>query len=98
MELKAEVEAARAVLCPLHGERFRKLAVTIYSVIRLPQHLQPDWTSWRSAKYVTAMDASFPPDRWPAKKIVESDGTVRFVLKDGTEIHRLEPPPEVLEY
>jgi len=44
------------------------------------------------------MDASFPPDRWPAKKIVEPDGTVRFVLKDGTEIHRLSPPEPVYDY
>jgi hypothetical protein len=44
------------------------------------------------------MDASFPPDRWPATKIVEPDGAVRFVLKDGTEIHRLDPPEEILEY
>ena len=38
------------------------------------------------------MDASFPPDRWPAQEIVEPDGGVRFVLKDGTEIHRTPPP------
>ena len=45
-----------------------------------------------------AMDASFPPDRWPATKIVEPDGAVRFVLKDGTEIHRLPPPEPVYDY
>jgi hypothetical protein len=39
-----------------------------------------------------------PPDLWPAKKIVEPDGTVRFVLKDGTEIHRLPPPEPVYDY
>ena len=44
------------------------------------------------------MDASFPPDRWPAKKIVELDGAVRFVLKDGSEIHRLPPPDPVYDY
>jgi len=47
----------------------------------------------RSAQYIKSMDASFPPDRWPAKKIEEPDGTVRFVQKDGTEIHRLSPAP-----
>ncbi len=62
-------------------------------MIGLPTHLdRASWT-WRSAQYIKAMDASFPPDRWPAKKIVEPDGTVRFVLKDGTEIHRLSPEP-----
>ena len=45
-----------------------------------------------------AMDSSFPPDRWPATKIVEPDGAVRFVLKDGTKIQRMAPPPEILEY
>ena len=38
------------------------------------------------------MGASFPPDRWPAQEIVEPDGAVRLVLKDGTEIHRISPP------
>jgi hypothetical protein len=37
-------------------------------------------------------------DYWPAKKIVETDGTLRFVLKNGAEIQRLDPPPEILEY
>jgi hypothetical protein len=44
------------------------------------------------------MDASFPPDRWPATKIVEPDGAVRFVLKDGTEIQRLPPSDPVYDY
>ena len=30
LELKAEIEAARAIRCPLHGERFSKLAPKIY--------------------------------------------------------------------
>jgi len=47
---------------------------------------------------VKAIGASFPPDRWPAKKIVEPDGAVRFVLNDGTEIHRLPPPEPVYSY
>jgi hypothetical protein len=49
--------------------------------------------AWRSPQYVKAMEASFPPDRWPASQVCEPDGTVRFVLNDGTEIHQL-PPPE----
>ena len=98
LELKAEIEAARAVRCPLHGERFKNLARTVYRVIGLPRHLDRASWNWRSPQYIKAMDASFPPDRWPAKKIVEPDGTVRFVLKDGNEIHRLDPPDERLEY
>jgi hypothetical protein len=98
LELKAEIEAAKAVHCPRHGERFSKLAPTIFRVIELPTHLDRACWSWRSPQYIKAMDASFPPDRWPATKIVEPDGAVRFVLKDGTEIHRLDPPEEILEY
>ena len=62
-------------------------------MITLPKHLDRACWSWCSPQYIKAMDASFPPDRWPAKMIVEPDGTVRFVLKDGTEIHRLSPAP-----
>jgi hypothetical protein len=98
LELKAEIEAAKAVRCPLHGERIKNLAPTFYRVIRLPAHLDRASWSWRSAQYIKAMEASFPPDHWPATNFVEPDGTVRFVLKDGTEIHRLDPPEEILEY
>ena len=98
LELRAEREAAEAVLCPVHGRRFSKLAPTIYRAISLPGHLDSEWRRWRSAQYIKAMDASFPPDRWPATKIVEPDGTVRFVLKNGTEIHRLDAPLQILEY
>lgn len=98
LELRPEIEAARAVRCPLHGERFKKRARTIYRVIGLPAHLDRASWRWRSAQYIKAMDASFPPDLWPAKKIVEPDGTVWFVLKDGSEIHRLSPPEPVYDY
>ena len=98
LRLQAEREAASAVLCPVHGRRFSSFARSIYEVVRLPVHLDLTWKTRRSPQYVKAMDASFPPDRWPATKIVEPDGAVRFVLKDGTEIHRLGPPPVILEY
>ena len=91
LELQPEIESARSVRCPLHGKRFKSLAPTIFRVIRLPAHLdRPSW-SWRSAQYIKAMEASFPSDRWPAKRMVEPNGVVRFVLKDGTEILRLDP-------
>src|SRR5271166_2003964 len=98
LRLSAEIEAARAVLCPVHGRRFSRLARDIYRPISLPEHLDPAWRRWRSALYIKAMDASFPSDRWPATKIVEPDGAVRFVLKDGTEVHRLPPPEPVYDY
>ena len=91
MELQAEREAAKAVLCPLHGARFSEFAPSVYRSIRRPPHLEPEYWSWRSLQYQKAMEASFPPDRWPATEITDPDGTVRYVLKDGTEIHRIEP-------
>jgi len=97
--LKAEIEAAKAVRCPIHGPRFSKLAPTIYvaTQYRQPTHLHPERGKWRSRQYERAMKASFPPDRWPAQEIVDPDGAVRFVLKDGTEIHRISPPPLVYD-
>jgi hypothetical protein len=74
------------------------MAPTIYRACKIPQHLDPAWRKWRSPRYIKSMEASFPPDRWPAKKIVELDGTVRFVLKDGTEIHRLPPSEPVYDH
>jgi hypothetical protein len=91
LELQAEREAAKAVLCPLHGARFSEFAPSIYRSIRRPPHLEPEYWSWRSLQYQKAIEASFPPDRWPATEAVDPDGTVRFVLKDGTEILRIEP-------
>ena len=98
VELAVEREAVAAVTCRIHGKRFKDFAGTIYRSIYLPTHLDPNWRSWHSPQYVKAMDASFPPDRWPATKIVEPDGAVRFVLKDGTEVHRLPPPEPVYDY
>jgi hypothetical protein len=101
LELKAEIEAARAIRCPLHGERFSKLAPKIYRAPRSvrPAHLQPEsWSAWHSPQYLKALRASFPPDRWPASEVTEPDGTVRFVLKDGTEIHQIGEATVVYDY
>ena len=98
VDLGAEREAVATVTCRIHGTRFKTFAGTVYRAVYLPTHLDPVWRSWHSPQYVKAMDASFPPDRWPAMKIVEPDGAVRFVLKDGTEIHRLPPPEPVYDY
>jgi len=92
--LRAEIESAKAVRCPIHGNRFSEVAPTSYiaAQYRQPAHLNPDRWKWRSPQYKKAIEASFPPDRWPAQEIVEPDGGVRFVLKDGKEIHRISPP------
>jgi hypothetical protein len=99
LALEAEIEAAKAVRCPIHGDRFSKLGPTIYvaAQYRQPTHLHPERWKWRSPQYVRAIEASFPPDRWPAQEIVDPDGGVRFVLKDGTVIHRISPPPLVYD-
>jgi hypothetical protein len=98
VELSVEREAVAAVTCRIHGKRFQKFAGTVYRSVNLPTHLDADWRPWRSPQYVKAMDASFPSDRWPAAKVTEPDGAVRFVLKDGTEILRLPPPEPVYDY
>jgi hypothetical protein len=97
--LRAEIEAAKAVHCPIHGDRFSELAPTIYiaAQYRQPAHLHREQWQWNSPQYSKAMDASFPPARWPAQEIVDPDGGVRFVLKDGTEIHRISPAAEVYD-
>jgi hypothetical protein len=64
---------------------------------RHPTHLNPERWKWASPQYVKAMEASFPPDRWPAQEIVDPDGRVRFVLKDGAMIHPISPPPLVYD-
>ena len=97
LELKPEIESARAVRCPLHGERFSRLAPTIYRVILVPAHLNRPCWDWHSPQYIKAMEASFPSDRFPASRVEDPDGAVRFVLKDGTEIHRLRPPDLVYD-
>ena len=99
LALRAEIEAATTVRCQIHGSRFNNLAPMIYvaAQYRQPTHLHPERWKWRSPQYMKAMDASFPPDRWPAQETVEPDGGVRFVLKDGTVIHRISPPPLVYD-
>jgi hypothetical protein len=101
LQLKAEIEAAKAVRCPLHGARFSQLAPAVYTAARYtrPAHLEPESRlAWHSKQYVKALKASFPPDRWPATEVAEPDGSTRLVLKDGTEIHRIGPPPEFYDY
>jgi hypothetical protein len=98
LDLREEIEAAQAVKCQLHGDRFRQLAPQMYRAIKVPVHLDSGWRAWRSPQYVKAIDASFTSDLWPAEKIVEPDGAARFVLKDGREIHRIPAPEKIYDY
>jgi len=99
LALRAEIEAAKAVRCQIHGNRFNNLAPMIYVApqYRQPTHLHPERWKWRSPQYIKAIDASFSPDRWPAQETVDQDGGVRFMLKDGTVIHGISPPPVVCD-
>lgn len=69
LQLKAEVESARSVLCPLHDERFAKVAPAIWRVIELPAHMNLSEWRWHSPQYIKAMKASFPPDLFPATRV-----------------------------
>jgi hypothetical protein len=93
LDIRAEREAAKAVLCPLHGARFTEFAACVWRPQGRPTHLEPQHWSWHSEQYVKAMKASFPPDHWPAEEVTDPDGTIRYVLKEGTEIHRIELQP-----
>jgi len=93
VRLGAEREAVTSVTCPIHGKRFEHFEGGLSSADVPLTHLNPNWRTAHSPQYVKAMDASFPPDRWPATKVRESDGTHRYLLKDGTEIGRVEPKP-----
>jgi hypothetical protein len=93
LDFRAERKAAKAVLCPLHGARFTEFAPYVWRPMGRPTHLEPQHWSWHSEQYIKAMKASFPSDRWPAEEVTDPDGTIRYVLKDGTELHRIELQP-----
>jgi hypothetical protein len=93
LELRAEREAAKSVLCPLHGDHFTKFAPYVWRPHGRPTHLEPQLWSWHPEQYIKAEKASFPSDRWPAKELTDPDRTIRYVLKDGTEMFRIELQP-----
>ena len=61
LALEAEIDAAKAVRCPIHGNCFAALAPAIYIAARFrhPTHLHPERWKCGSPQYVKAMDASF---------------------------------------
>jgi len=73
LELRGEIEAARSVLFPLHGQRFTRLAPILWRVIDLAAHLSEAGWKRHSAQYIKEMKASFPPDRFPARRVEEAD-------------------------
>jgi hypothetical protein len=86
---QAERESAKAVLCPIHGLRFPRFAPTVFVAILKPTQLTPGAWTRRSKQYRKAMEASFPTDRWPPIEFPGPGPVIRYVLKDGTEVHRL---------
>ena len=65
-------------------------------LVRAELNLGEIGEKWHSPQSIKAMDASFPPDRWPAEEVVGPDDSVRFVLKDGTEVLYVPPHPSNL--
>jgi hypothetical protein len=93
---KAEVLAAAAVLCPLHGMRFHTIQVRpfLYRAKWLRRsedngsvdHAAVDCPN-HSPQYSKAWRASFPPGLWPAEERCEfRPNRVTLILRDGTEI------------
>lgn len=84
--LPAEREAVASVLCPLHGKRFTAFRWPPFQSTR-PGHWKAMWEN-NSAQYRRAIAASFPRYRWPAVGLIDNTDTLRFVLKDGSEVGR----------
>ena len=88
LALQAEQEAVASILCPLHGKRFKRFGWPPFHSTR-PGHWKPMWQD-KSAQYRKAMKASFSRSRWPAVGTIDQRGILRYVLKDGTELQRVE--------
>lgn len=72
------------------------------SVVRVPndRHISNQNPGWPSTQSNTSRSpkASFSSDRWPVAEVTDPDGSLRFVLKDGSKLPRIEPPLEVYDY
>lgn len=79
-----EVEVARNLKCPIHGERFKPNLFVIYKAgWRRFQEFEDDWAD-HSPQYQKAMRASFPSSLWPPEaRWVQGIGTV-LTFKDGS--------------
>jgi hypothetical protein len=86
-----EVEIAKRLRCPLHGERFRPRAF-IYASEWLREKRQAALWTHRSEQYRKAWFAGFPQHLWPAVEEENHDGQIFLVLKDGSRLLASEPP------
>jgi hypothetical protein len=64
---RIELEIAAMVKCPLHGDRFKPLAM-FYVAEWLRKKREWFIATRRSAQYQKAWRASFPPGLWPAEE------------------------------
>ena len=71
--------------CPLHGERFKPLALFVYVAKWHREKQERLLQTHHSEQYRKAWYASFPPDLWPAEE-VPVDGNLALRLKDGTTL------------
>jgi hypothetical protein len=94
---RAEADIAAAATCPLHGQRFSRVADIIHVYRprwfreRNPnfEETSEDGLFFGSPQYVKAMRASLPPSQWPVndeRYEFSPERKVFLVLRDGTEI------------
>ena len=86
----AEIEAAAAARCPLHGMRFHAIErpVTFQAKwLRPRDYATVNWP-YHSSQYSKAWRASFPPNLWPADERwqFQPERTATLILRDGTEL------------
>ena len=85
---RIELEIASKLKCPLHGNRFKPLAM-IYVAEWLRKKREGFIATRRSAQYQKAWRASFLPGLWPAEE--QNVGHKIFLrLKDGSVLLAVE--------
>jgi hypothetical protein len=85
-----EMEIARKVQCPLHGERFKPL-FHIYVPKWLRERSMEHLDRFHSEQYRKAWFAGFPPNLWPAEEEESEEGRIFLKLKNGTRLLAYEP-------
>ena len=83
-----EREIAAKLECPLHGQRFKPVAMT-YVAEWLRKKREAFMATRRSAQYRKAWQASFSPDVWPAEE-QKVGQKISLHLKDGSVLLAVE--------
>ena len=83
-----ELEIAAKLKCPLHGNRFKRIAM-LYVAKWLREKREWFIATRRSAQYQKAWRASFPPGLWPAEE-QRVGNKISLRLKDGSVLLAVE--------